>query len=188
MRLILTLLVLALVPTLQGCVVAAVGGAAAAGYAIGEDRRTGNVIADDEAIEFRIRNRVSEKQPKAHISAVSYNRMVLMNGTAPSDASKADIEQIVRGIENVKGVYNEMVVGPNRSFPSLAADGVLTTKVKTRMVDARRFNPLHVKVVSDDGTVYLLGIVKRSEADAATEIARTTSGVKRVVRLFEYQD
>jgi osmotically-inducible protein OsmY len=81
-----------------------------------------------------------------------------------------------------------MQVAPNRNFPSLAGDGVLTTKVKTRMVDARRFNPLHVKVVSDDGTVYLFGIVTRKEADAATEVARTTSGVKRVVRMFEYRD
>ena len=188
MRLILTLLALALVPLLQGCVVAALGGAAAAGYAVGEERRSAAVLADDEAIEFKIRNRVSEKQPNAHISAVSYNRMVLMNGTAPSDAAKADIERVVRGIEGVRGVYNEMAVAPNRNFPALAGDGLLTSKVKARMVDARKFNPLHVKVVSDDGTVYLLGIVKRSEADAATEVARTTSGVKRVVRLFEYQD
>ena len=191
MRLICTLLALALLPFLQGCVAAAIGGAAAAGYAIGEDRRPSAVMADDESIEFKVRNRVSEKQPTAHISAVSYNRMVLMNGTAPSDAAKADIEKVIRGIEGVRGVYNEMAVGPNRSFPSLANDGVLTSKVKGRMVDmssARKFNPLHVKVVSDDGTVYLLGIVRRSEADAATDIARTTSGVKRVVRLFEYQD
>lgn len=188
MRLFLTVLALAMVPLIQGCVVAAIGGAAVAGYAVGEDRRTPAVIADDEAIEFKIRNRVSEKHSNAHISAVSYNRMVLMNGTAPSDAAKTDIERIVRGVENVRGVYNEMTVGPNRNFPSLAGDGVLTTKVKTRMVDARKFNPLHVKVVSDDGAVYLLGIVKRQDAEAATEIARTTSGVKRVVRMFEYQD
>ena len=188
MRLILTLLALALIPLLQGCVVAAIGGAAAAGYAVGEERRAAATLADDEAIELRIRNRVSEKHPAAHISPVSYNRMVLLNGTAPNDAAKADIERIVRDVQGVKGVYNELAVGPKRSFPSLAGDGVLTSKVKARMVDARRFNPLHVKVVSEDGTVYLLGIVKRQEADAATDVARTTSGVKRVVRLFEYQD
>ena len=186
MRLFLIFVTLAIVPLIQGCVAAAIGGAAVAGYAVGEDRRAAAIIADDEAIEFKIRNRVAEKHPNAHISAVSYNRMVLMNGTAPSDAAKADIERIVRGVENVRGVYNEMVVGPNRNFPALASDGVLTSKVKARMVDARKFNPLHVKVVSDEGTVYLLGIVDRQTADAATEIARTTSGVKRVVRMFEY--
>ena len=188
MRLILTLVVLAIVPLIQGCVAAAIGGAAVAGYAVGEDRRAAAVIADDEAIEFKVRNRVAEKQPSAHVSAVSYNRMVLVNGTAPNEAAKEDIGKIVRAVENVRGIYNEMEIGPNRNFPSLAGDGVLTSKVKARMVDARKFNPLHVKVVSDNGTVYLLGIVKRQEAETATEIARTTSGVKRVVRMFEYQD
>lgn len=189
MRKLIAVTVLLALPFIQGCAALVVGGAAAAGgYALGEDRRTVAIITDDEAIEFKIRNRVAEKHPNAHISAVSYNRMVLMNGTAPTEAAKADIEKIVRGVENVKGVYNDMVVAPNRNFPSLAGDGVLTSKVKARMVDARKFNPLNVKVVSDDGTVYLIGIVKRSEADAATEVARTTSGVKRVVRMFEYQD
>jgi osmotically-inducible protein OsmY len=188
MRQLTTVLALCSLPFIHGCAAVLVGGAAAGGYAAGEDARTLGTIAEDEAIEFKIRNRVAEKHPNSHISPVSYNRMALINGTATSEAAKADIEKIVRGVENVKGVYNEMVVGPNRTFPYLAGDGVLTSKVKARMVDARKFNPLHVKVVSDDGTVYLLGIVKRSEADAATEVARTTSGVKRVVRMFEYQD
>ena len=188
MRKLATLLVLACLPLLHGCVAALVGGAAAGGYMVGEERRQSAVLADDEAIELRIRNRVSEAHPNAHVSPVSYNRMVLLNGTAPTDADKADIERIARGVERVRGVYNDMRVAPNRNFPSLASDGVLTTKVKARMVDARRFNPLHVKVVSDAGTVYLLGIVTRKEADAASEIARTTSGVQRVVRMFEYRD
>ncbi len=188
MRQLVTILALASLPFLHGCVAALVGGAAAGGYMVGEERRQATVLAEDEGIELRIRNRVSEAHPKAHVSPVSYNRMVLLNGTAPTEAAKTDIEKIARSSGNVRGVYNEMRVAPNRNFPSLAGDGVLTTKVKTRMVDARRFNPLHVKVVSDDGTVYLFGIVTRKEADAATEVARTTSGVKRVVRMFEYRD
>ncbi len=188
MRFILTLAVLAIVPLIQGCVAPAIGGAAVAGYAVGEDRRTAAIMADDEAIEFKVRNRVSEKQPNAHVSAVSYNRMVLINGTAPNEAAKEDIGKTVRAIQNVRGIYNEMEIGPNRNFHSLAGDGVLTSKVKGRIIDSRKLNPLHVKVVSDNGAVYLLGIVKRQEAETATEIARTTSGVKRVVRLFEYQD
>jgi osmotically-inducible protein OsmY len=188
MRQVLTVLALASLPLLYGCVAAVVGGAAAGGYMVGEDRRQAAALADDEAIELRARNRISEAHPNAHLSPVSYNRMLLLNGTAPTEAAKADIEKIAREIPGVRGVYNDMRVGPNRTFPSLASDGILTTKVKTRMVDARRFNPLHVKVVSDDGTVYLMGIVTRKEADAATEIARTTSGVNRVVRMFEYRN
>ena len=188
MRQLVTVLALASLPFMYGCVAAVVGGAAAGGYMVGEERRQAAVLADDEAIELKVRNRVSEAHPNAHISPVSYNRMLLLNGTAPTEAAKADIERIARAVEGVRGVYNDMRVGPNRNFPSLAGDGVLTTKVKTRMVDARRFNPLHVKVVSDEGTVYLMGIVTRKEADAASEIARTTSGVRRVVRMFEYRD
>jgi len=188
MRLFLTLLALAIVPLLQGCVAAAIGTAAVAGYAVGEDPRPAATMADDEAIEIKARNRATDAQPKAHVSLVSYNRMVLINGTAPDQAVKDDIGRIVRGVEGVRGIYNEMEIGPNRSFPSLAGDGVLTSKVKGRMVDARKFNAIHVKVVSDNGTVYLLGLVKHAEADAATEIARTTSGVKRVTRMFEYTD
>src|SRR5436190_22712894 len=108
MRLFLTLLALAIVPLLQGCVAAAIGTAAVAGYAVGEDRRPASIMADDESIELKVRNRASEKQSAAHVSVVSYNRTVLINGTAPNQAAKDDIGQIARGVENVRGIYNEM--------------------------------------------------------------------------------
>ena len=188
MRKLFTVCVLASLPVLYGCVAAAIGGAAAGGYLIGEDRRTSSIMGSDERIEVTIKNRVSDQHPKAHVSPVSYNRVVLLNGAAPTEADKAAIEKLVRGVEGVREIYNEMTVGPVRSDASIAGDAILTGKVKARMVDSRKFNPVHVKVVSEDGTVYLMGIVKRPEADAATEVARTTSGVKRVVRMFEYQN
>jgi osmotically-inducible protein OsmY len=191
MRKLVTVCAFAMLPLLHGCVAAVVGGAAAGGYLVGEDRRAANVIASDERIEVTTRNRVEAKHPNAHISVVSFNHVVLLNGTAPDEAAKADIERIARGVDGVKDIYNEMKVGPKPTISgtagSSAADGFLTSKVKARMVDARKFNPVHVKVVSEDGTVYLMGIVTRAEADAATEVARTTSGVKRVVRMFEYR-
>ena len=95
---------------------------------------------------------------------------------------------MVRGIENVRGVQNELVVGPTTTLMIRSNDTVQTSKVKARFVDAKRFHPNHVKVVTENGVVYLLGIVRRKEADDATEIARTTSGVQRVVRVFEYLD
>ena len=88
----------------------------------------------------------------------------------------------------MRGIYNEIQSRPNRPPCPRARTTYITSKVKARFVDARKFNPVHVKVVTEAGTVYLLGIVKRQEADDATEIARTTSGVQRVVRVFEYQD
>jgi osmotically-inducible protein OsmY len=122
------------------------------------------------------------------VSSTSYNRLVLLTGEAPSVEARADIEKIAREVANVRGIYNEMTVGPAKPLSSRTNDSYLTSLVKTRFLDAQRFNPVHVKVTTEDATVYLMGIIKRSEADAATEIARTTRGVKRVVRVFEYQD
>ena len=187
-RSFVTLLCVALLPFIHGCAAVAVGGAAAGGYVIGEERRAGAVLADDQAIEFKVSNRVHEKYPTAHINATSYNRLVLLTGEAPDDAAKADIDKIVREVENVRGTFNEIRVSPSTAFPARANDSYITTKVKTRFLDARKFNAVHVKVVTESGTVYLMGLVKRQEANDATEIARTTSGVQKVVRVFEYQD
>ena len=189
MRLFLIVAALAALPLLHGCAAVVVGGAAAAGgYMVGEDRRPVNVMTDDQVIESRAGQRIGEKHQNAHINATAYNKLVLLTGEAPSDAAKADIESIARAIPNVKAVINEIQVAGNASLPARANDSFITSKVKGRFVDARKFNPVHVKVVTEAGTVYLIGIVTRKEADDATEIARTTSGVQKVVRVFEYQD
>jgi osmotically-inducible protein OsmY len=188
MRVLLAACAIALVPVLQGCIAAAaVGGAAAGGYLLGEDRRPAAVMTDDEGIELRAQNRVTEKFPNAHINTTSYNKLVLLSGEVPNDSAKAEAERIVRGIEGVRGTYNELTVGPPTPLSARANDSYITSKVKTRFLDGRRFNPVHVKVVTEAGTVYLMGLVKRGEADDATELARTTTGVQRVVRLFEIQ-
>jgi osmotically-inducible protein OsmY len=145
-------------------------------------------MAEDQAMEFKISNRVNEKHPEAHINATAYNRIVLLTGEAPSAQTKAAIEQIVRSVENIRLVYNEIQIAGNSALPARTNDSYVTSKVKTRFVDARKFNAVHVKVVTEAGTVYLMGIVKRQEANDATEVARTTAGVQRVVRVFEYQD
>jgi osmotically-inducible protein OsmY len=99
-----------------------------------------------------------------------------------------EIEKIARAIENVRGVYNEMSIGPPTTLSARTNDSFVTSKVKARFVDQQKFNAVHVKVVTEAGVVYLLGMVKRKEADDAVEITRTTSGVQRVVKLFEYID
>ena len=182
------LLAVAAIVALYGCAAAVVGGAAAGGYLVGEDRRPAAVMADDEGIELRAASRVSEKYSAAHVNTTSYNRLVLLTGEAPSTEAKTEIERIVRQVPNVRGTFNELTVGPASALSVRTNDSYITSKVKARFVDARRFNPVHVKVVTEGGVVYLMGIVKRTEADAATQIARTTSDVKRVVRVFEYQD
>ena len=188
MRYLIALLALASLPLLQGCVAAAVGGAAAGGYLVGEDRRTVATMTEDQSIELKTGTRVGAKYPDAHINATSYNRMVLLTGEAPTEQAKLEIERIARAVENVRGIYNEIQVAGNTSFPARANDSYITSKVKARFLDARKFNIVHVKVVTEAGTVYLMGMVKREEALPATELARTTAGVQRVIRVFEYQD
>jgi osmotically-inducible protein OsmY len=189
MRLFFALTVLAMLPFIHGCAALAIGGAAAAGgYMVGEDRRPVNVMTEDQTIESRIGKRVGSKHTDAHINATSYNRLVLLTGEAPNEAAKTDIEAMAREVPGVKTVLNEIQIAGNASLPARANDSYVTSKVKARFLDARRFNPLHVKVVTEAGVVYLLGLVTRKEADDATELARTTSGVQKVVRVFEYRD
>jgi osmotically-inducible protein OsmY len=187
MRKLITVCALVSLPVLYGCVAAVVGGAAAGGYLIGEDRRPAAVLSDDQAIETRAGSRIGDKFPGAHVNTTSYNRLVLLTGEAPTAEAKAEIENIVRGVPGVRGIYNELTVAPPTAMSVRANDAYVTSKVKARFVDSRKFNPVHVKVVTEDSTVYLMGILKQQEANDATEVARTTSGVRRVVRLFEIQ-
>ncbi len=178
----------ALFPFISGCTAVAIGGAAATGVILAEDRRTVGAVTEDQGIELKAASRIEEKVKDAHINVTSYNRAVLLSGEVPSEAAKADAERITRAVENVRSVFNELQVAGNSSLQARTNDAVLTSKVKARFVDAGKFSPLHVKVVSENGTVYLMGLVKRQEATDATEVARTTGGVRKVVRVFEYLD
>jgi osmotically-inducible protein OsmY len=188
MRYLPSLTLLAALAFLYGCAAAVIGGAAAGGYMLGEERRPTSVLADDQAIEFKIANQISEKFVGSHVNTTSYNRMVLLTGEVQSAEMKAAVEKIARGTENVRGVYNEVQIGPVTALSARSNDSYVTGKVKARFVDAGKFHPLHVKVVTEAGTVFLMGLVKRKEADDATEVARTTAGVQRVVRVFEIQE
>ena len=188
LRHLMAVLALAAVPVLYGCAAAVVGGAAAGGYLVGEDRRSAALLVEDQDIEFRTNNRIKDKYPDAHVNVTSFNRQVLLTGEAPTAEASAEIERIAREVPTVRGIFNELQVKPVSALSARANDSYITSKVKARFVDARRFNPIHVKVVTEAGTVYLMGLVKTQEADSATEVARTTSGVRRVVRVFEYQN
>ena len=187
MRHMLPVLLLAM-PFINGCAPVIVGGAAATGVVVAEDRRTVGTIAEDEGIELKALSRIGKKLKDVHINATSYNRIVLLTGEVSDAAAKADAEKIAHAVENVRGVYNELQVAGNSSLSARGNDSYLTSKVKARFVDAQKFNPFQVKVVTENNVVYLLGLVKRQEANDATEIARTTGGVQKVVRVFEYLD
>ncbi len=180
-----TLLALAL-PALQGCVPAVATGVGAGALMIA-DRRNAETYLADEAIEIRAFNRINEKfGDKVHANVTSYNLKVLLTGEVPDEGIKSELEKAVAGIANVKGVTNEVTVGPASGYQARSNDTFITSKVKARFIDAGKFKANHVKVVTEAGTVFLLGLVTRQEADDAAEIARTTAGVKKVVRVFEY--
>lgn len=187
MRNLRLLALLVIISLLHGCAAAVLGGAGTA-VLVGEDRRTVGTVAEDEGIELKAASRIRERFRDPHVNVTSYNRMVLLTGEAPDAATRGEIERIARAVENVRGVYNEIAVSGNTSLSARANDSYLTSKVKARFIDQQKFNVLHVKVVTEANVVYLLGLVRRKEADDATEIARTTGGVQKVVKLFDYLD
>jgi osmotically-inducible protein OsmY len=123
---------------------------------------------------------------KAHITVTSFNRMALLTGEAPEEAIRDEIGRIVQSVPNVRGITNEVQIAIPTPRASRINDEVITTKVKGRLIDSGKANPVHVKVVTEAGVVYLMGVVTDREADDAVEIARTTGGVRKVVKLFDY--
>jgi osmotically-inducible protein OsmY len=173
------------IPMLAGCFGAAVVGVGAGALMI-TDRRNSETYIADESMEVRASNRINEKYgDKVHVNTTSYNRMVLLTGEVPSAEIKADVEKIVSGVPNVKSISNELAIAGPSSFGGRSNDSYITSKVKARFVDANKFSPNHVKVVTEAGVSFLLGLVTQAEANAAVEIARTTGGVQKVVRVFE---
>jgi osmotically-inducible protein OsmY len=173
---------------LQGCELAVLGAAGgAAAYSIVEDRRSSGVQIDDETIQVRAQNRVSERfGDKAHLTVTSFNRMALLTGEAWDEAMRDEIGRIVQSVPNVRGIANEVQIAVPTSRASRINDEVITTKVKGRLIDSGKANPVHVKVVTEASVVYLMGVVTDREADDAVEIARTTGGVRKVVKIFDY--
>ena len=172
---------------LQGCELALIGAGGAAAVTAFEDRRTAGTQIEDEGLELRIGNRIGERfGDKAHVNVTAFNRWVLLTGEAPDEAARAELEKIATAVPNVRGVSNEVQVAGASSLASRASDSFITSKVKARFVDAHKFSPVHVKVVTEAGIVYLLGVVTETEANDAVEVARTTGGVRKVVKIFEY--
>lgn len=171
--------------TLQGCFPLAATGLATGALMI-EDRRTSGIYIEDENIEWKALARVRDKFPDVHVNATSYNLGVMLTGEVSTEAMKNQVADYVRAIPNVKGVTNEIAVAGNSSLTSRGNDTLITSNVKARFIGNGKFSATQVKVVTENSVVYLMGIVTQHEGDAAAEIARTTSGVTRVVKVFEY--
>jgi osmotically-inducible protein OsmY len=185
---LLVLLVL-LVPALQACVPLILGAGVGAGVMMADDRRTNATILEDQTIEVKSRNRIEETYPdRTHVNVTSYNRYVLLTGEAPTEEIRQDITALVLEVPNVRNVQNEVVVAGNASFTSRSSDTLTTSSVKGRLAQNKKIGANHVKVITENGTVFLMGLVTREEADEAAQTAATTSGVQRVVKVFEYTD
>ena len=180
---------LAAAALLQGCIEAVVVGGAATGVMVAADRRQPEIVAGDERVSLTAGSRIGDRfGDKAHVNVVSYNYNVLLTGEVPNAEAKAEIEKIVTQVPQVRGVVDELQVAAPSSYSSRANDTYLTGRVKAAFVGEDKFQANHVKVVTEAGVVYLLGLVTRKEADDATAIAArlSSSGVKKVVRVFEY--
>lgn len=173
---------------LSGCVPAVAVGIGA-GAMMADDRRTSGTYLLDEEIELKAAGRIRDAHKDGvHVNVTSFNRFVLLTGETTDADLRAKVEQIAREVPNVRAVQNEVQVGGLATFMARSNDAYITTKVKARFLDDRRFNANHVKVVTEGATVFLMGMVKREEGQAAAEVAAKTTGVGKVVKVFEYID
>ena len=171
---------------LSGCAPAMLGGMVG-GAMVASDRRTSGTQLEDEGIELRSASAVRENfGSNVHANITSYNRQVLMTGQVPTARERQQLEQLIGRVENVRSVVNELAVGPVSSVGERSSDVLISARVKAAMVDSEDVFASIYKVVTERGTVYLMGRVTQREANRATDIARSVGGVKRVVRVFEY--
>ena len=178
-------LAIASLASLQGCIALVGAGAVGAGMSF-NDRRTGGAQIEDQSIELKAGPRIREAiGDKAHINVTSYNRIVLVTGEVATDADKAAAEKAVAGIEGATNVVNELQVGPNSTISTRSSDTVITTRVKSALIDAKDIQSSAIKVVTERGNVYLMGRVSEREAARAADIARSQPSVLKVVRVFE---
>lgn len=173
-------------PLLQGCVPAVIGAGAAAGVMTAHDRRSTGAQADDEGLEWKAAQQVPDAyKENAHVNFTAFNRRLLITGEVPSEEARNAIGERVGKLDGVKEVFNETVVGAASSLSTRTNDSYVTSKVKARLVDEKTISANHIKVVTEAGVVYLMGIVTEREGKVAVAVTRTTAGVRKVVNLTE---
>lgn len=179
------LLALVAVLSLSACAPLVVGGAAAGVFAA-NDRRTSGTLVEDNALEFKLADAIAKATgDKGHVSVTSFNRRVLLTGEVPTPALKAIVEEVAKRGDNVVVVVNELVVSGNASTSQRASDTLLSSRVKVALIADKQVDASAVKVVTDRGQVYIMGLLTESEASRATEVVRRVSGVQGVVRVIE---
>jgi osmotically-inducible protein OsmY len=180
------LLCAALLTSLSGCVGMVVGGTVM-GAVASADRRTFGAQTEDKAITVKAEVRVPKVAGEfGHVNIASFNRKVLLTGEVKDEATKAAVEREVRAIEGVEGITNELEIAGPSSYTARSSDALVTAKVKASLVDMKTISAVSFKVVTERGTVYLMGRVTPREGQLGADVARGVSGVQKVVKIFDY--
>lgn len=175
---------------IQGCapvVIAAAG--TGSGVSLASNSRTIKTFRQDENIEYDVQKAIKANKAlydSSHINAYVYNGNVLLVGQTPTVGFKQHAEDITRGISGVNKIYNEMTIQSPTATLVRTNDTWITTKIRSLLLKDQGIQSNRIKVITEDGTVYLLGKVSREQADKAVNIVRTIGGVQKVVRVFEY--
>ena len=175
--------------TTWGCAGVLVGGAATTAVVAHDERTTGTII-EDQAIELKAIDAIRsnpELKSNTHIAVTSYNQVVLLTGQAPSEELRRAAVDLVAGIAKVRHVYDEIEIAAPNSLMTRSADSLLTAKIKTKLFTLDNFDATRVKVVTENGVAFLLGLLNSSDAERAAVAASTVGGVQKVVKLFEYK-
>ncbi|OZI66449.1 BON domain-containing protein [Bordetella genomosp. 11] len=174
------------VVTLSACAPVVVGGAAAGAAVVVTDRRTSGTQLDDQNISFKVEHAISQKLgDTAHVSANTYEGVVLLTGEVPNDAAKAQATSLAQGIEKVKKVVNQLTIGPASSFSVRSNDTWLSSKVRSELLNTKFVPSGSISVTTDKSVVYLQGKVTQAEGEYAANAAAGVSGVTKVVKLFD---
>jgi len=189
MNTVLSLFIAALILSQTACTALVVGGGATVA-AIATDKRTTGSIVEDENIEIKFTYQYYQSKhlnENTHINITSYNGWVLLTGEAPTESQRQELYNLASGITNVKRVYNEITLATPSSLRSRSTDAYLTSKIKTMLLADKETNGYHVKVVTESGVVYLMGLITPAAANKSVDIVRNIRGVKKVIKLFDYQ-
>lgn len=175
--------------SLQGCITAAVvGGAAVAGKVATDPRSAGRQL-DDETLEEKVAynlNQDAQLKEEARVNVVAYNGKILLIGQTPNESVKEQARNIAAGVEGVSTVYNEIRVGEKIGVTQIGQDSWITTKIKSQLIGNSSVKATEVKVITENGEVFLMGNLSSSQADAAADVARNTNGVNKVVKVVTY--
>ena len=185
-RTLVTAVLVGVFPLIQGCVPALLVTGAAVTVMSAHDRRSTGTQADDETSEWKGGNRMpAQYRGAAHVNFTAYNRILLLTGEVPDDEARQRIGAMAEKIEGIRQVHNELVVGPPAAFSSRSNDAFVSSKFRTRLVESSQLSVNHIKAITENGTLFLMGIVNEQEAKVAVAIARTTDGVRKVVNVLE---